>query len=383
MNIVLPRLHQGQREVAEDPARFKLLLCGRRWGKTRLGVVTALAEMFKGGHVWWVAPTYGVSGIAWRLAKAMVKDVPGVEVREGDREIRWGRGFIAFKSADRPDNLRGEGLDFVVVDEADFMDGEVWNDVLRPALADRNGRAMLISTPNVENGWFHRLIKDADGEQYKTWRFPTWTNPFIKADEVEELRRTLPSLTFRREIAAEYVSAAGALVPASWLKHVDRAPEGIRKALGVDLAISQREGADYTAIVAYGETGDGIGYVLDALRGRWTFKETMEQIVRMAGLHRPEVVAIEKVAYQEALIQELRRVTNLPVKAVPVNKDKATRALPLIGRYEHGYIYHLSDLPGWFEQELLSFPVGEHDDAVDALVHAHGAVHAAPVQIFL
>lgn len=383
MKLVLPNLHAGQREVFEHPARFHLLLCGRRWGKTRLGVVIALRELFQGHKVWWVAPTYSVSGIAWRLAKSMVRGIPGIDIKEATREISWGKGWLAFKSADRPDNLRGEGLDYVVMDEADFVKAEVWDDILRPALADRGGRGLLITTPNVENGWFHRLIKDADGEVYKAWHFPTWTSPYIAAEEIEELQKRLPSLVFRREIGAEYVSSAGAVIRAEWIKHVEVAPSNLQITIGVDLAASQREGADYTAIAVYGEAPDGAGYVLDVVRGRWTFKETQDRIKQLAGNYRPNVVAIEKVAYQDVLIQELVRTTALPVKGVPANKDKLSRALPLIGRYEHGLIYHVSGVPGWFEQELLSFPVGEHDDAVDALVYAHGVGHGQPLQVFL
>ena len=148
MRIVMPYLHPAQQEVFNDPTRFQVLVCGRRWGKTRLAVVKGLTELLNGKRVWWVAPTYAVSGIGWRLLKTVASGIQGVEVREADRMVRFGAtGEFWFKTAERPDNLRGEGLDLLLMDEADFIDEEVWTEVLRPALSDRLGRAMFISTP--------------------------------------------------------------------------------------------------------------------------------------------------------------------------------------------------------------------------------------------
>lgn len=379
MRIVMPYLHPAQQEVFNDPTRFQVLVCGRRWGKTRLAVVKGLTELLNGKRVWWVAPTYAVSGIGWRLLKTVIGNVAGAEVREADRMVRFGStGEFWFKTAERPDNLRGEGLDLLLMDEADFIDEEVWTEVLRPALSDRLGRAMFISTPKVENGWFHKLFKQGrqEGGNVKSWSYPSVSNPFLDPSEIEAARVSLPSLVFRREYGAEFVSAAGTLVQSSWIRYVGQMPLGLTLSMGVDLAISQKDTADFTAIVVMGRSAGGQLYILDVHRERMTFDQILQTIKTKAQHWQPQVIGIEQVQFQAAVVQELLRTTSLPVKGMRADKDKTTRFLPLQARYEQGLIHHLRSLPSFFDDELLSFPVGKHDDMVDALSCAYSAMSA-------
>ncbi len=380
VTVSLPQLHPGQREVLSHPARHKVLVCGRRWGKTRLGVIAGLRSALHGGRVWWVAPTYAISSIAWRLLRFLLAPAGSlVDWREAERCARlFAGGEFWFRSADRPDNLRGEGLDYLIIDEADFIDGDVWTRVLRPALADRRGSVLMISTPNIEGGWFHRLHLDAPTmEGWQTWRFPSWTNPYLPPEEVEQARRELPELDFRREWGAEFVSAAGARIRREWLRY--RAPvEGAPRVCGVDLAISTRDGADYTAIVVLERAPDGSLTVVDVARARVTFADALhliEQVARRAGA---EAIAVEDVGYQRAVVEELLRRTSFDVRAIRPHGDKVARFAPVEARYQHGLLFHNRDMPGLneFEAELLAFPVGEHDDQVDALSLAYHALDA-------
>src|SRR4030067_198797 len=148
--------HPGQRMVHRHPARFKILAAGRRWGKTRLGVNECLAVAAQGGRAWWVAPSYKMSEVGWRPIRRMAGKV-GAEVRKADRQVIFpGGGEVAVRSADNPDSLRGEGLNLVILDECAFMQEEAWTEALRPALSDRQGKAIFISTPSGRN-WFWRL----------------------------------------------------------------------------------------------------------------------------------------------------------------------------------------------------------------------------------
>lgn len=376
--MTLPRLHPGQISVARSPARFKVLVCGRRWGKTRLGIFLSLDQGLRARRVWWVAPTYAQASIAWRLARPLGLAVPGAEARESDRVLRLpGGGEIWFKSSDQRDNLRGEGLDFLVMDEADFQPADVWEQVLRPALADRKGRALFVSTPNIEGGWFHDLYRrGARGEgDWCSWSFPSESNPYLDPAEVAAARAAVPSIVARREFGAEFVSAGGARIQRAWLKTAS-APPGLRLAMGVDLAISTKDGADYTAAVVLGRAPDGLIYVVAADRVRAPFHQVLGFIRTMAEAHAPGFVAIEAVQYQAAVVQELLRTSKLPVKGVQPDRDKLTRFQPLEARYEQGLVRHAPDLPADFERELLSFPVGDHDDFVDALAYAYAALPA-------
>lgn len=374
--MTLPTLHPRQAEVARDPARFRVLVAGRRWGKSRLGVFLCLDAALRGRRAWWVAPTYAQASVAWRVARPVAAQLGDTVVREAERVLRLpAGGEIWFKSADQPDNLRGESIDFLVVDEADFLDGAVWDHVLRPALADRKGRALFVSTPNIEGGWFHRLFQRGQRREsdWRSWSFPSETNPYLDPRELAAARAQLPAIVARREFDAEFVSAAGARIQRAWLRS-GAPPDGLEVAMGVDLAISTKTTADWTAAVVVGRVPDGEHagrcYVLDAARVRAPFHQVLGFVQQMATKWSPRRIAIEEVQFQAAVVQELLRTTPLPVEGVKPDRDKLTRFQPLEARYERGLLWHAPGLPPEFERELLAFPVGDHDDQVDALAYA-------------
>ncbi|KKN74791.1 hypothetical protein LCGC14_0386840 [marine sediment metagenome] len=202
--------HPGQGMVQQHPARFRVLAAGRRWGKTRLGVNECLDIASMGGRAWWVAPNYKMGEVGWRPLRRMGNKI-GAEVRRADRQIVLpGGGDVTVRSADKPDTLRGEGLDFVVLDECAFIAEDAWIEALRPALSDRLGRAMFISTPKGRN-WFWRMWQRGldDQNEWMSWRLPTSDNPYIEASEIEAARDTLPELTFEQEYLAEFLENAG------------------------------------------------------------------------------------------------------------------------------------------------------------------------------
>ena len=117
----------------------------------------------------------------------------GAEVRKVDRQINLpGGGMVGVRSADNPDSLRGEGLDYVVLDECAFMSETAWTEALRPALSDRQGGALFISTPKGRN-WFWRLYQRGleDGVEWMAFRFPTSANPHIPPPEIDAARDSL------------------------------------------------------------------------------------------------------------------------------------------------------------------------------------------------
>jgi predicted phage terminase large subunit-like protein len=140
--------------------------------------------------------------------------------------------------------------------------------------------------------------------------------------------------------------------------------------MAVDLAISTKEQADYSAICVLGRSNDRwlIKYVQQK---KDSFHGIMNWIKEIAAIYNPDIIGIEKVAYQDAMIQSLITESNLNIVGIPVKTDKITRAMALQVRYETGLIFHEKNLMGSdFERQLFSFPSGEHDDMVDATVHA-------------
>ena len=207
------RPHSGQRIVHDDPARFKVLAAGRRWGKTRLGVSECLDYASQGKRAWWVAPSYKMGAVGWRPLARMGGKL-GADVRKGDRQVLLpGCGEVSVRSADDPQSLRGEGLDYVVIDECALIQEDAWTEALRPALSDRLGKALFISTPAGRN-WFWRLWmrgQDMTQGEWRSWRFPTSGNPYIAASEIEAAHDLLPEQTFKQEYLAEFLESEGAV----------------------------------------------------------------------------------------------------------------------------------------------------------------------------
>jgi hypothetical protein len=200
--------HPGQAEVQKHPARFKVLASGRRWGKTRLGVNLCVDKASKGRRAWWVAPSYKMSEVGWRPLRNLAYKIPGADIRLGDRMVTLpGGGEVVVRSADNPQSLRGESLDFVVLDECAYMSEDAWIEALRPALADRKGGALFISTPKGLN-WFHTIYQRGqdDGREWVSWRKPTRDNPFIDGREIDAARLALPERVYRQEFEAEFLS---------------------------------------------------------------------------------------------------------------------------------------------------------------------------------
>jgi predicted phage terminase large subunit-like protein len=336
-------------------------------------IAIAMDKALHGKRVWWIAPTYSVAGIAWAQLKGALSGFPKsmYEIHEADRTVLFANhGFITFKSAERPENLRGESLSYAVFDEADFISETVWVDSIRPALADQKGGAIFISTPFIENGWFHKLWKSGNSgndSEIKSWQFSSYTNPFLDPKELDSAKENLSSLSFRREFMAEFVGAAGARIKREWLQYFDKQSERLDIVLGVDLAISEKTDADYTAACVLGRAPDGIIYVLAVERMRGSFGEQQIFIKHLAERWKPRLVAVEQVAYQAVMIQQLQATTKLAVRGFKTTKDKITRFAPLEARFEHGQVLLSRDLPGYFESELLEFPVSEHDDCVDSM----------------
>jgi len=175
----------------------------------------------------------------------------GAEIRKVDRQILLPNGGeVTVRSADNPDTLRGEGLDYIVMDECAFVPEAAWNEALRPALSDREGGAIFISTPKRRN-WFFRLYQQGltDGGEWKSWQFPTSANPYIAPEEIEAAKGGLPEDIFKQEYLAQFLEGEGAVFRnitacMSAPKTTPEAHKGHQIVAGVDWAKQN----DYTAI---------------------------------------------------------------------------------------------------------------------------------------
>lgn len=212
---MLDSLHPKQRIIFDNPARIRVGVCGRRFGKTWLGAVECIATGLKGGRAWWIAPTYAISRIGWREILRKVQHIEGIKIVRGERMVVFpSGGEVAVRSAHNPDFLRGEGLDLAVLDEAPFIDEKVLPENIQPMLTERRGRILLIGTPYGRNWYYQEWQKGIEGVPgYASWQLPTSDNPIIPPESIEEQRRTTPDLIFRQEYLAEFLAYQGLIYP--------------------------------------------------------------------------------------------------------------------------------------------------------------------------
>lgn len=388
--VKLPSLHTLQNEIKEDPARFKVVVCGRQFGKTTLGVVMCLEQALRGGDVWWVAPTFPLADEGWKDIERLISQIPGsrTEGRPIWRATLPHGGTIQVKSADNPNALRGATLDGLVLDEAAIAKQETWA-TLRPTLNVRQGWAMFISTPQGTN-WFYDLYENASkAKGWARWQIPSVASPFVSAEDVESARTSgdVSSLLFAQEYLAEFISYATGMFRQDWIKHYRLDPNSAELVymLGdqpvaladcrifhtVDLAFSQAEGADYTVIASWAQTPKGHLLLLDVNRGRFEGPDIVPKL-RAAYTRWGGVIVVERVQRGISIIQEANR-TGLIVREVKAEKDKVIRAQLASARMEAGMLWFPPASTSWWheiEDEMLAFPAGKHDDFVDCLAYA-------------
>ena len=217
--VKLPKLHSGQIDVAKSNARFKVLVAGRRWGKTRLGVWLCIAKAMQGKKTWWVAPTYSMASEGWKEIRRLGIDY-GVVVKEGEKTIYTPTvGYVTVRTADNPDRLRGAGLDFIVLDECAYIKEETWKEVLRPTLTERQGGALFISTPRGYN-WFSRIFDEAENQDdWERWQKPTNTNPLVPLDELDIAKKEIGSFLYSQEYEAQFIEQTGGLFKPEGFKY--------------------------------------------------------------------------------------------------------------------------------------------------------------------
>jgi hypothetical protein len=217
VRVKLYKPHKGQIPLHKSKARFRVATCGRRWGKTFASVNEMVRQALAKPEqmTWWVAPTHQQCQIAFRLMMRNFEGAMEKSKSSPPMEITWINGTITqFKAAKAGDNLRGEGVDFMVIDEAQDIKDEDWYASIRATLSDKPGRAVIIGTPKKVGHWFHTMFtrgRDPQDKSVDSFNFTTESNPYIAREEIEEARRTLPNRIFRQEYLAEFVEGESAV----------------------------------------------------------------------------------------------------------------------------------------------------------------------------
>jgi hypothetical protein len=202
MNVVLK---PSQGIVFRSTERFRVLAAGRRFGKTYLALVELCRAAWGEGSVaWYVAPTYKLAKrIAWKPLKEMTRQYWAGKPNETDLRIELTcGGTICLRGADNYDSLRGDGLDFLVLDEYASIAPAAWSEVLRPALADKQGRALFMGTPQGHNHFYELVERAGTLADWKAFQFTSAQGGNVTREELESAARELDERIFRQEFEA-------------------------------------------------------------------------------------------------------------------------------------------------------------------------------------
>ncbi len=388
-------LHESQEEVYYSPARFRVLDCGRKWGKSLLCKAEIMQGVTLSQRVAYMCPTNKMLSDMWRGVKTMLFPIIS-DKNEQEHRLEIANGAsIDFWSLDNPDGPRPFEYDLAIIDEAALVPlRDIWYSVIRPTLMKRHGRALFASTPRGYDGFWmlYEMGQDANEPDWMSWKKPTWDNPHIDPKEIEEMRRVMPDNLFQEEIEAEFMSGSGAVFrrvdEAAIAVQQDTPIEGHTYVIGADLAkttdFSVFTVIDVTTMsVCYIDRGNHVNYSLQKQR-----------LVALAHRFRATMIVVEQntnLAFMEELME-----TGLPIS--PFVTGGATKALiieALAASFDHDrlLLLHkshqhaqtmLNELHA-FQMERLpsgmlrySGPRDSHDDLVMSLALAyHGATYGA------
>ena len=387
-----------QQEVWADETRFKIVAAGRRTGKSRLAAWLLIVNALQAerGHVFYVAPTQGQArDIMWQTLLELGNPViSGSHIN--NLQIKLVNGAtISLKGADRPETMRGVSLKFLVLDEYADMKPDVFEQILRPALADQKGCAMFIGTPMGRNH-FYDLYKYADlgdDETYKAWHFTSYDNPILDPNEIDTAKKSMSSYAFRQEFMASFEARGSEMFKEDWVKFGEESSGEGDYYIAVDLAgfeevnkkRTKNTRLDETAIVVAKVNSNG-WFVENIIYGRWTLDETAVKIFQAVRDYEPVSVGIEKGIAKQAVMSPLmdlqkRYGTFFRVEELSHgNKKKTDRVMwALQGRFENGFVtLKKGEWNSRFLDQLFQFPDPlTHDDLVDALAYIDQLAHVA------
>ena len=230
-----------QQEVYNDPTRFKVIAAGRRIGKSRLAAWSLILNCLSAtkGQVFYVAPTQGQArDIMWQMLLELGHSVIASS-HVNNLQIKFINGaLLTLKGADRPETMRGVSLKFLVMDEYADMKPEVWEQILRPALADQKGDAMFIGTPMGRNHFYELYTYACVSEDstFKGYHYTSFDNPLLDPKEIEAAEKSMSAFSFRQEFMASFEAHGSELFKEEDVKFCEEEPVDGDYYIAVDLA---------------------------------------------------------------------------------------------------------------------------------------------------
>ena len=369
IGLSLHKPHPAQKQVLDCDSRFIVMMAGRRFGKSLISQTISIDTAVNKKRVAYITPTYQLGKIFFKE----IVDLLPLEIyskNESDLVINFiTGGSIRFFTGERLDNLRGLKFHLAVIDEASFIPNleDGWLNSIRPTLTDYKGRAIFLSTPRGKN-YFFSLFSKAE-PNWQSFKFTTYDNPYIDAQEIDDARRQLPEVVFEQEYMANPAENAanpfGTQFIRNCLHPVSTMPV---VAFGIDLAKS----VDWTVIIGLDENGN-VAY-FDRFQMDW--HNTKQNIIRLPKCP----ILVDSTGVGDPILEDLQRegVMIQGLKFTSSSKQQLMEGLQsAIHQGKIGYP------DGIISQELEIFeyqygatgvkysaPSGYHDDAVMALALA-------------
>lgn len=389
VKITLYSPHTAQIKLHESEARFRIIAAGRRFGKSLMCANEALKLMLEkpGSRIAWVSPVWRQVNLGSDPIYHALRNTGLIEqVRRGNGQIiriSLKNGSLAsFFSATNPEAIRGHSFDLVVMDEFAFTPRDVWEAVMRPTLADTQGKAILISTP-FGRGLFYELYQAGQDpktqDEMQSFHFPTAANPFIAAKEIEHARRTMPEDLFRQEYLAEFLeSGAGVFRKVDECIRGELMTKGVvgrNYVMGVDFA-RQR---DFTVVTVLDRDERQLVYFDRFSKVDWSIQ--LARIDTIAKKFFNPKIWVDATSQGDPLCEQMAKM-GMRVNGYNMNSNLAKNALieNLSAEMEQGRVWYpaISELVAelkMFQYQisekshkiLYSAPERRHDDTVVSL----------------
>lgn len=352
ISINLPNPHAGQLKVIKSKARFKVLLCGRRWGKSLISQIISVVGCIEGKQVAYVTPTYALSKIFFQdilkmLPPSIIKSANKTDLR---LEFITG-GSISFMTGENLSNFRGRKFHTVVIDEASYIPNleEAWLNSIRPTLTDYKGNALFISTPRGHDYLYSLYLKGIKLEDdFESFHFTTYDNPFIDASEIDAARNELTEGAFNQEYLAKPSANQNAVVDITYINSniiIDLSNEDTA-IYGIDLAKYK----DWTVIYGMSVTGNQTHF--QRFQKNWT---DTKDIIK--ALPQYTLKVIDSTGVGDPIYEDLSQtVMNLQsFKFTTITKPQVVKKLALdIEKGNIKYLKPLADELSVFEYKYSS-----------------------------
>jgi phage FluMu gp28-like protein len=294
MRIEIPEPHDNQQKILDCQSRFRVVICGRRFGKSELAQIEIITHALQGQFVAYITPTYNLARVFF---DKLTKVLP-FENNKSELTIRFPNdGEVSFFTGERLDNLRGRKFHLVVIDEASFIPNleEGWNNSIRPTLTDYKGRALFLSTPKGKNFFYSLFLKSGEPD-WTGFKFSTYDNPYIDKSEIDEARLTLPEVVFEQEYMANPAENAANPFGSAYIKQCTfPLSQSVPVVFGIDLAKS----TDWTVIIGLDRNGS-VAY-FDRFQKDWRqTKDTINLLPRIP-------ILIDSTGVGDPIFEDLQR----------------------------------------------------------------------------